>query len=121
MVLVLHNGDLAEVSWEQREMEGDPRYPVSQEVPPFPYARYAELLGLGAARIDEPGRIGEAWQQALTADRPFLVEAIVDRDTPLLPPLQPEEKVEQMLAALRQEPDGDRAAAQLRRQREQES
>jgi pyruvate dehydrogenase (quinone) len=121
VVLVLHNGDLAEVSWEQREMEGDPRYPVSQEVPPFPYARYAELLGLGAARIDEPGRIGEAWQQALTADRPFLVEAIVDRDTPLLPPLQPEEKVEQMLAALRQEPDGDRAAAQLRRQREQES
>jgi pyruvate dehydrogenase (quinone) len=51
----------------------------------------------------------------------FLVEAIVDRDTPLPAPLQPEEEVEQMLAALRQETDGDRAAPQLRRQREQEN
>ena len=46
VVLVLHNGDLAEVSWEQREMEGDPRFPASQDVPAFPYAGYAELLGL---------------------------------------------------------------------------
>jgi pyruvate dehydrogenase (quinone) len=36
VVLVLSNGDLAEVSWEQREMEGDPRYPNSQDVPSFP-------------------------------------------------------------------------------------
>jgi pyruvate dehydrogenase (quinone) len=119
-ILVLHNGDLSEVSWEQREMEGDPRYPVSQEVPPFPYAGYAELLGLGAVRIDRPEQIEPAWRAALAADRPFLIEALVDPDTPLLAPLQPDEKVDQMLAGIGQEPAGA-AAAQLRRQRDQEA
>jgi pyruvate dehydrogenase (quinone) len=120
-VLVLHNGDLSEVSWEQREMEGDPRYPVSQEVPSFPYARYAELLGLGAVRVDAADGVDAAWKQALAADRPFLIEAIVDRDTPLLAPLQPDEKVEQMLTGIDQDPDGGSAAAQVRRQRAQEA
>ncbi len=120
-VLVLHNGDLSEVSWEQREMEGDPRYPVSQEVPDFPYARYAELLGLGAVRVTDPGQVDDAWRAALGADRPFLVEAVVDRDTPLLAPGQPDAKVAQMLAGIGQEDDGDRAAAALRHQRAQET
>jgi pyruvate dehydrogenase (quinone) len=120
VVLVLHNGDLAEVSWEQREMEGDPRYPVSQEVPAFPYAGYAELLGLGAVRVEDPDQVTDAWRAALAADRPFLVEAVVDRDTPLLAPQQPEEKIEKMLAGAGQEADGAAAAAQLRAQREQE-
>jgi pyruvate dehydrogenase (quinone) len=119
-ILVLHNGDLSEVSWEQREMEGDPRYPVSQEVPAFPYAGYAELLGLGAVRIDRPEQVEAAWRDAFAADRPFLIEAVVDPDTPLLAPLQPDEKVEQMLAGIGQEPAGP-AADQLRRQRDQEA
>jgi pyruvate dehydrogenase (quinone) len=120
VVLVLNNRDLSEVSWEQREMEGDPRYPVSQEVPDFPYARYAELLGLAAARVDSPDQVAEVWRRALDADRPFLIEAVVDRDTPLLPPGQPAEKVEQTLTGIGQEPDGGAAAAHLRRQYEQE-
>src|SRR3954463_3563765 len=45
VVCVLHNRDLAEVTWEQREMEGDPRFPQSQSLPDFPFAAYAELLG----------------------------------------------------------------------------
>jgi pyruvate dehydrogenase (quinone) len=121
VVLVLHNRDLSEVSWEQREMEGDPRYPTSQEVPDFPYAGYAELLGLAAARIDSPEQVEEVWREALAADRPFLIEAVTDPDTPLLAPLQPDEKVEQMLAGIGQEPDGDAAAAALRHQRDQEA
>ncbi|MFC7025865.1 thiamine pyrophosphate-requiring protein [Promicromonospora thailandica] len=117
VVLVLHNGDLAEVSWEQREMEGDPRFPVSQTVPDFPYADYARLLGLEGIRVDDPGQVGEAWSRALAADRPVLVEAVVDPDVPLLPPRQEAEKVEQTLDALAQEPDGGQAAALLREQR----
>jgi pyruvate dehydrogenase (quinone) len=124
-VLVLNNGDLAEVSWEQREMEGDPRFRGSQDVPDFPYARYAELLGLGGLRIERPDQIADAWRRALTADRPFLVEAVVDPNVPLLAPGLAPEKVEQMLRGLRQEPDGDSTAehtaqGQLRRQYEQE-
>lgn len=120
VVLVLHNGDLAEVSWEQREMEGEPRFPASQEVPAFPYAEYARLLGLEGLRIERAEEIDEAWQRALRAERPVLIEAVVDPDTPLLPPRAPTEKVETTLAALEQE-GADATAAAVRRQREQEA
>ncbi|WNB84391.1 thiamine pyrophosphate-requiring protein [Cellulomonas sp. ATA003] len=120
VVLVLHNGDLAEVSWEQREMEGDPRFPVSQDVPAFPYAGYAELLGLRGIRVDDPAGVDAAWREAMAADRPCVVEAVVDPRTPLLAPRRPEETVEPMWRGLEQEPDGGPAAAQLRRQRAQE-
>src|SRR3954452_25203048 len=121
VVLVLNNGDLAEVTWEQREMEGDPRYPVSQEVPSFPYADYAELLGLRGIRIEKPDQVAEAWRDAFAADRPCVIEAVTDPDTSMLAPKQPEEKVEQMLAGIGQEPGGSGIEAQVRHQRAQES
>jgi pyruvate dehydrogenase (quinone) len=119
VVLVLANGDLAEVSWEQREMEGDPRYPTSQVVPAFPYADYAEMLGLRGIRIDDPHEVDGAWRAALAADRPVLIEAVVDPHTPLLPPRAPAEKVDGMRRALARE-GADDAVAQLDRQHEEE-
>ncbi|MFC8190655.1 thiamine pyrophosphate-requiring protein [Cellulomonas sp. NPDC057328] len=121
VVLVLDNGDLAEVSWEQREMEGDPRFPVSQTVPAFPYAAYAELLGLRGIRVDDPALLADAWRDALAADRPCVLHAVTDRDTPLLAPRTPASTVEQMRRGLGQEPDGTRAREQLDRQRAAEA
>lgn len=120
VVLVLHNGDLAEVSWEQREMEGDPRFPASQRVPAFPYAGYAELLGLQGIRLDHPDAVADAWRQAFAADRPVLIEAIVDPAVPLLPPHLQEEKVATMRRGLEQEPGSERVGRQLDRQRQDE-
>ncbi|MFD2795223.1 thiamine pyrophosphate-requiring protein [Promicromonospora vindobonensis] len=120
VVLVLNNGDLAEVSWEQREMEGDPRFPTSQAVPSFPYAAYADLLGLRGLRVEDPARVGPVWAEALAADRPVVVEAVVDPDVPLLPPRQPEQKVRQTLRALEREAEGGQAHELLRAQRAHE-
>ncbi len=121
VVLILHNGDLNEVTWEQREMEGDPRYGASQRVPHFPYADYAELLGLIGIRLDEPGAVAGAWQRAFAADRPVVIEAVVDPAVPLLPPALPDDKVQKMYAGLEQEGDAGRPAAdQVRRQRQDE-
>jgi pyruvate dehydrogenase (quinone) len=86
ITLVLHNNDLNQVTWEQRIMTGDPKFDASQDLPEFPYARYAEDLGLKGIRVDHPDAIGDAWDQALRADRPCVVEAITDPDTPTLPP-----------------------------------
>ena len=61
-------------------------YPASQEIPDFPYAKFAELIGLRGIRVDDPEQIGDAWDQALAADRPTVLEAIVDPDVPPLPP-----------------------------------
>jgi pyruvate dehydrogenase (quinone) len=69
-----------------RAMEGDPRYEASQSLPDFPYARYADLIGLKGIRVDRPEDLGQAWESALSADRPVVLEAIVDPDVPPLPP-----------------------------------
>ncbi|MGZ4181533.1 MAG: thiamine pyrophosphate-requiring protein [Solirubrobacteraceae bacterium] len=86
IVLVLHNNDLNQVTWEQRAMEGDPKYEASQQLPDFPYARYAELIGLTGIRVDDPNDVASAWQQAFAADRPVVLEAITDPEVPPLPP-----------------------------------
>jgi pyruvate dehydrogenase (quinone) len=86
VILVLNNRDLNQVTWEQRVMAGDPRFDASQEVFDFPYAKYAELIGLVGIRVEAPGQIGDAWDRALNADRPCLIEAITDPEVPPLPP-----------------------------------
>jgi pyruvate dehydrogenase (quinone) len=84
--LVLNNRDLNQVTWEQRVMLGDPKFEASQNIPDFPYARYAESLGLKGIRVDDPEQIAGAWEEALSADRPVLVEVVTDPEVPPLPP-----------------------------------
>ncbi|WP_166390164.1 thiamine pyrophosphate-requiring protein [Nocardioides ochotonae] len=121
VVLVLHNGDLAEVTWEQRETEGDPRYDASQTLPAFPYAQYAELLGLTGILLDRPEDVDAAWERALAADRPVVIEALVDRDVPLLPPFPGgREKLDSFRRGLDQEEDSGHARALLEEQAAQE-
>ncbi|QSQ23723.1 thiamine pyrophosphate-requiring protein [Pyxidicoccus parkwayensis] len=86
IVLVLNNRDLNQVTWEQRVMAGDPKNPATQTLPDFPYARYAESLGLRGIRVDQPEQLARAWDEALAADRPVVLEAYVDPDVPPLPP-----------------------------------
>ena len=104
VVCVLHNRDLAEVTWEQREMEGDPRFDDSQTLPDFPYAGYADLLGLTGIRVTDPEELGAAWDRALSADRPVVLEVLTDPDVPLLPPFPAgESKLESFRAGIDQE------------------
>jgi pyruvate dehydrogenase (quinone) len=100
IVMVLNNQDLNQVTWEQRAMAGDPRFEGSQEIPTFPYARYAELAGLRGLRVDEPEDVGPAWEEALAADRPVVLEAITDPDVPPLPPHITLEQAKAYTAAL---------------------
>ncbi len=86
IVLVLNNRDLNQVTWEQRAMSGDPKFEGSQDLPDFPYAAYAELIGLHGIRVDAPEQVGPAWDQALASDRPVVLEAVTDPEVPPLPP-----------------------------------
>ena len=85
-IVVLNNGDLNMVSWEQRITEGDAKLPASQDLPSFPYAAYAELLGLRGIRVDKPDQVAAAWEQALSSPVPTLLEMVTDPDVPPLPP-----------------------------------
>ena len=99
-VMVLNNGDLNQVTWEQRVMQGDPKFEPSQVVPDFPYAQYAQLLGLGGIRVDRPEDIAPAWERALAADRPTVVEMVTDPNVPPLPPHITFEQAKAFLSAL---------------------
>ncbi|MFL5300300.1 MAG: thiamine pyrophosphate-dependent enzyme, partial [Anaeromyxobacteraceae bacterium] len=81
-----NNRDLNQVTWEQRVMEGDAKLEASQDIPDFPYARYAESIGLRGVRVDRPEQIAPAWEAALSADRPCVLEAVTDPEVPPLPP-----------------------------------
>ncbi|TMG74060.1 MAG: thiamine pyrophosphate-requiring protein, partial [Betaproteobacteria bacterium] len=84
--MVLNNGDLNQVTWEQRVLEGDPKYRASQDMPDFPYARYAEMLGLEGVRVERAEDVGPAWERALAAKRPMVLEMVTDPNVPPLPP-----------------------------------
>jgi len=121
IVLVLNNRDLNQVTWEQRAMEGDPKYEASQEVPDFPYARYAELVGLHGIRVDKPDEVGGAWDEALTADRPVVLEAVTDPEVPPLPPhITFEEARFYMKAIVGGDPDRGRMIKQSLKQKLEE-
>jgi pyruvate dehydrogenase (quinone) len=104
VLLVLHNNDLNQVTWEQRVMSGDAKLDASQELPDFPYADYAKLIGLDGVRVDRPEQIRGAWEQAMAADRPFVIDAITDPEVPPLPPHIRFEQVKGMASALGKDP-----------------
>ena len=86
VVCVFNNEDLNEVTWEQRVMDGNPRFDASQDIPDVPYARFAELIGLRGIYVDDPEKLGQAWAQALSADRPLILEVKTDPEVAPLPP-----------------------------------
>jgi len=86
IVAVLHNDDLNQVSWEQRAMEGSPKFIASQKLPDVSYAGFAASIGLHAIYVDDPDDVGPAWDAALAADRPTLLDIRCDPDIPPIPP-----------------------------------
>jgi pyruvate dehydrogenase (quinone) len=86
IVCVLNNEDLNQVTWEQRVMEGDPKFTASQKIPNVPYHRFAELIGLQGIFVDRAEAVGPAWDEALAARRPVVLEVKTDPEVPPLPP-----------------------------------
>ena len=100
IVMVLVNHDLNQVTWEQRVLAGDPKFAAAQDVIDFPYSRYGEMLGFLGIRVERPEDIGAAWDAALAASRPVVIEFITDPDVPPLPPHITGDQVKAYLGAL---------------------
>ena len=83
---VFNNQDLNQVTWEQRVMEGDPKFEASQDIPDVPYHLFAESIGLKGILVDQESDVAGAWEQAFAAERPVLIEFRTDPDVPPLPP-----------------------------------
>jgi pyruvate dehydrogenase (quinone) len=85
-IAVLHNDDLNQVTWEMRAMEGAPKFVESQTLPDVDYAAFAASLGLLAINVDKPDQVGPAWDSALAADRPTVLDVRCDPNVPPIPP-----------------------------------
>ncbi len=104
--LVLNNRDLNQVTWEMRIEEGNPKLPTTQDLPDFPYARFADSIGLRGIRVDTPGDVGRAWDDALSANVPVVLEAYVTGDVPTIPPhISMEQAKAYMSALVKGDPD----------------
>ncbi|MBU4616428.1 thiamine pyrophosphate-requiring protein [Rhodococcus sp. GG48] len=85
-VAVLHNNDLNQVTWEMRAMSGAPKFTESQSLPDVDYAAFAASLGLQGITVDDPDALAGAWERALSADRPTVLDVHTDPDMPPIPP-----------------------------------
>jgi pyruvate dehydrogenase (quinone) len=110
VVCVFHNNDLNQVTWELRAMGGAPKFEESQTLPDVDYAAFARSVGLGGVTITEPGEVGPAWEDALTADRPVVLDIHCD---PEVPPIPPHATFEQMKSVTEAVLKGDPAAFHL--------
>jgi pyruvate dehydrogenase (quinone) len=89
---VFNNEDLNQVTWEQRVMEGDPKFEASQNIPDVPYHTFAESIGLKGIFVNSDAQVAGAWEAALASDVPVVIEFKTD---PNVPPLPPHIKLEQ--------------------------
>ena len=96
VVAVLHNNDLNQVTWEMRAMAGAPKFVESQALPDVDFAGFAASLGLQALHVDKADEVAPAWDQALAADRPTVLDVRTD---PNVPPVPPHATFDQMKAA----------------------
>jgi pyruvate dehydrogenase (quinone) len=100
IIAVLHNNDLNQVTWEMRAMEGAPKFTESQQLPDVSYEGFARSLGLNGIAVDKPEQVAPAWDQALAADRPTVLDFRTDPDVPPIPPHATFEQVKDAATAL---------------------
>jgi pyruvate dehydrogenase (quinone) len=106
VVGVLNNGDLNQVTWEMRALNGAPQFLPSQRLPEFDYAEFARSAGFRGIRVADPGSVADAWAEALSSDRPCLIDFVTDPAVPPIPPQADWSQVESMAEAmLKGDPD----------------
>src|SRR4029079_13395749 len=69
-----------------RAQSGEPKFEATQNVPDVRYSEYARQLGLEGIFVDNPDRVAAAWEDALAAKKPVVLEAYVVPEVPPLPP-----------------------------------
>src|SRR5947209_5969173 len=83
-VVVIKNNSLGQIKWEQMVFLGNPEYAC--DLQPIDFAAVARAFGIASFTIDDPKKCGGILDQALATQGPVLVEAVVDPNTPPLPP-----------------------------------
>jgi pyruvate dehydrogenase (quinone) len=113
---VFNNQDLNEVTWEQRVMNGNPRFDASQDIPDVRYSKFAELIGLQGIYVDQPEDLAAAWEQALGASGPVVLEVKTDPEIAPLPPHLTIKQAKQFMLAMAKDDDAGHVIKDTARQ-----
>nr|WP_199037780.1 thiamine pyrophosphate-requiring protein [Glycomyces salinus] len=100
VVCVFNNGDLNQVTWELRAMGGAPKFEESQTLPRISYAEFARTAGLEGITVDRPEQLGGAWDRALAAEKPVVLDVHCDPNVPPIPPHATLEQIKSTTQAL---------------------
>lgn len=82
-VVIFKNNTLGQIKWEQMVFLGNPEYGV--DLQPIDFAAVARACGASAFTVEDPADCGAVLDQALAAEGPTVVEAVVDPNEPPLP------------------------------------
>lgn len=93
-IVVLNNSSLAQIKWEQLLFMGNPEFGC--DLAPVDFAKVAEGMGVRGLRVDDPEKVRGVLAEAFAHDGPVLVDAVVDRSEPMLPPKRREEYVKHL-------------------------
>ena len=108
-VVIVKNGTLGQIKWEQMVFLGNPEYGVDLE--PIDFAGIAQACGGAGFTAEEPSECGQVVEEFLAAPGPAVLQAVVD---PLEAPLPPKVTADQALkfaeSLVRGEPNRGRIA-----------
>jgi pyruvate dehydrogenase (quinone)/pyruvate oxidase len=97
-IVVLNNQSLAYIRWEQMLYQGNPEFGV--DIQAMDYAAFARSCGARGLRLEDPGDCERVLREALAADGPVVVDALVDPLEPPTPPKISREQAEKFQQAL---------------------
>ena len=82
-VIVIKNNSLGQIKWEQMVLDKNPEYGV--DLQPIDFAKFAEACGASGYTIEDPKDAESILRQALSDQRPAIIQAVVDPNEPPLP------------------------------------
>jgi thiamine pyrophosphate-dependent acetolactate synthase large subunit-like protein len=110
-LLVIRNDMLNQIAWEQMMFLGNPQFAC--ELPPIDFAAAAEAMGGRGFTVRSFGELDGIMDQAFAVDGPVVIQALVDRYEPLMPPKMPADYARNFRAALPETPGHEKIEENL--------
>ncbi|WP_117192044.1 thiamine pyrophosphate-dependent enzyme [Rhizobium terrae] len=97
-LLVICNGMLNQIAWEQMMFLGNPQFAC--ELAPIDFAKAAEAMGGRGFSIRRFDEIESVLDQAFSTDGAVIIQAFVDKYEPMMPPKMPKDYTKNFRKAL---------------------
>ncbi|MBY3072750.1 pyruvate oxidase [Rhizobium laguerreae] len=112
-ILVICNGMLNQIAWEQMMFLGNPQFAC--ELAPIDFAKAAEAMGGHGFTISGFDQIEPTLEEAFSMAGPVVIQALVDQYEPMMPPKMPKNYAKNFREALADTPGHEAIEANVSR------